>query len=256
MRKPLVLILMAAFITTAASADTTGTCSIRAGRTDEKMSFSSERGDCVAGHNCHHDSDSDMLWNRWTGVTPQDLEHEGAAVDARMKADAGEMRCVGTVHDAAMRGAYTFTPDEGFIKRMEGMGFTDLTPDRLQGYAMLDVNTAYVKEMKDAGVTDMTAQNIMGLKALKVDPDYVKAMAAAGYPELRAQKLTSMKAVGVSPEKVQAIRAMGYSPTQEELIQMSVFKIDAPFVERMKARGFKNLTIAQLVKIKVFKLDE
>jgi hypothetical protein len=251
-----VLVLMLAFSATAALAETSDTCSIRAGRTEGKMSFSSDRGDCIDGHSCHHNSDSDMLWSRWTGVTPQDLEHEGAAVDARMKAESGEMRCVGTVHEAAMRGTYSFTPDESFIKRMEAMGFSDLTPDRLQGYAMLDVTTEYVKEMKDAGVTDMTAQNIMGLRALKVDATYVKAMSAAGYPELRAQKLTGMKAVGVSPEKVQAIRAMGYSPTQEELIQMSVFKIDAPFVERMKARGFKNLTIAQLVKIKVFKLDE
>ena len=74
--------------------------------------------------------------------------------------------------------------------------------------------------------------------------------------ELRSEKLTSMKAVGVSPAKVQAIRAMGYSPSEDELIEMSVFKIDAPFVDRMKARGFENLTISQLVKIKVFKLDE
>jgi hypothetical protein len=96
----------------------------------------------------------------------------------------------------------------------------------------------------------------MGLKALGVDPAYVHGMAAAGYPELKADKLTGMKAVGVSPEKVQAVRAMGYSPSEEELIQLSVFKIDAPFVERMKARGFKNLTIGQLVQIKVFKLDE
>jgi hypothetical protein len=84
----------------------------------------------------------------------------------------------------------------------------------------------------------------------------VRAMAADGYPELGAEKLTSMKAVGVTPEKVKAVRAMGYSPTEEELIQMSVFKIDAPFLERMKARGFKNLSIAQLVQIKVFRLDE
>jgi hypothetical protein len=84
----------------------------------------------------------------------------------------------------------------------------------------------------------------------------VHAMAAAGYPELAAEKLTSMKAVGVTPDKVQAVRAMGYAPTQQELIEMSVFKIDAPFVERMRARGFKNPTIAQLVQIKVFKLDE
>jgi hypothetical protein len=166
------------------------------------------------------------------------------------------MRCVGTVHDAALRGTYSFTPDAAFAKRMESMGFDDQTPEHLQGYAMLDVTTAWVKEMKDAGVSGMTAQNLMGLRALKVDATYVKAMAAAGYPELHAQKLTSMKAVGVTPEKVQAVKTMGFSPTQEELIQMSVFKIDAPFIERMKARGFKNLTIAQLVKIKVFKLDE
>jgi hypothetical protein len=255
MRRILVLGLMLGLGATAAVADTAGSCSIRAGRTEEKMSFSWERGDCSAGHRCGEGS-SDMLWGKWSGITPQDLEHEGMAVDARMKAESGEMRCVGTVHDAAMRGTYSFTPDAAFVKRMEAMGFDDQTPERLQGYAMLDVATTWVKEMKDVGVTEMTAQKLMGLKALKVDAAYVKAMAAAGYPELRANKLTSMKAVGVSPEKVQAIRAMGYSPTQEELIQMSVFKIDAPFVERMRARGFQNLTIAQLVKIKVFKLDE
>jgi hypothetical protein len=197
-----------------------------------------------------------MLWSKWSGVKPTDLEREGAAVDARIKAQSGEMRCVGTVHEAALRGTYSFIPDEDFAKRMEAMGFADMTPERLEGYAMLDITTEWVKEMKDAGVTEMTSQKLMGLQALKVDAAYVKAMAAAGYPELRANQLTSMKAVGVSPEKVQAVRAMGYSPTREELIQMSVFKIDAPFVERMKARGFKDLTIAQLVKIKVFKLDE
>ncbi|HEX3968980.1 MAG TPA: hypothetical protein VHW70_13510 [Edaphobacter sp.] len=239
----------------AAVAETAGSCSIRAGRMDGKMSFGWEGVECAAGHHCH-EGDSDMLWSKWSGVTPQDLEHEGAAVDARMKAEAGEMRCVGTVHEAALRGTYSFTPDGGFAKRMEAMGFDDQTPERLQGYAMLDVTTEWVKEMKDAGVTEMSAQNLMGLRALKVDAGYVKGMAAAGYPELRASQLTSMKAVGVNPEKVQAVKAMGFSPTQQELIQMSVFKIDAPFVERMKARGFKNLTIAQLVKIKVFKLDE
>ncbi len=255
MRKTLLLTAIFALAATAAVAEIADTCSISAGRTDEKMSISWERGDCVAGQHCHQ-GNSDMLWSKWTGVTAQDLEHEGATVDARMKAEAGEMRCVGTVHNAALRGTYSFTPDAAFARRMEAMGFDNQTPDRLQGYAMLDITTEWVKEMKDAGVTEMTASKVMGLKVLKVDPAYVKAMAAAGYPELRANKLTSMKAVGVSPEKVQAVKAMGYSPTQEELIQMCVFKIDAPFIERMKSRGFQNLTIAQLVKIKVFKLDE
>jgi hypothetical protein len=255
MRRILAFGLLVGLGVVTAVADTTGTCSIRAGRTEEKMSFNWQRGECVEERHCH-DGGSDMPWSRWSGVTPADLEREGAAVDARMRAESGEMRCAGTVHEAAIRGTYSFTPDAEFAKRMEAMGFSDQSPERLQGYAMLDVTTAWVKEMKDAGVTGMTAEKLMGLKALKVDPAYVKAMAAAGYPELRANKLTNMKAVGVSPDKVQAVRAMGYSPTEDELIQMSVFKIDAPFVERMKARGFQNLTIAQLIKIKVFKLDE
>jgi hypothetical protein len=256
MSKILSLTLLVVLGATTAIAETQGTCSIRAGRTVEKMTVGWDYGDCNTEHDHCHNGDSDMLWSKWSGVTPQDLEHEGAAIDARMKAESGEMRCVGTVHEAALRGAYSFTPDAAFVQRMEAMGFDNQTPERLQGYAMLDITTAWVKEMKDAGVTGMTSSKIMGLKALKVDPPYIHAMSAAGYPELRADKLTSMKAVGVSPEKVQAIRAMGFSPTPEQLIQMSVFKIDAPFVERMKAHGLQNLTIAQLIKIKVFKLDE
>jgi hypothetical protein len=252
-RELLGMLLLAAAVAT--HAETSGSCSITAGRTDEKLSINWDQGDCVEGGHCHEGS-SDMLWSRWTGIEPHDLQREGAAIDARRLAEPGEMRCVGKVHDGALRGVYSFIPDAQFAKRMEAMGFDGQTPDRLQGYAMLDITIAWVKELKDAHVADMTAQNLAGLKALNVDGAYVRGMVATGYPELRAEKLISMKAVGVSPEKVRAVRAMGYSPTEEELIQMSVFKIDAPFVERMKERGFKDLTIAQLVKIKVFKLDE
>ena len=256
MRKSLALGLALTLTTAALAQSNNDTCSIRAGRTDEKLTINWEHGECTTDH-CHH-GDSDMLWTRWSGITAQDLEREGAAIDARMKADAGEMRCTGTVHDAALRGTWSFTPDPAFIKKMEAMGFDSdaQTPDRLQTYAMLDITTDWVKQMKDAGVAELNAHNIVSLKALKIDPAYVKGMADAGYPELRAQKLTSMKAVGVTPQKVQEIRAMGYTPTQEQLVQMSVFKIDAAFVERVKAHGFQNPTIAQLIKIKIFKLDE
>jgi hypothetical protein len=240
---------------TAAYAETAGNCSIAVARWEGKMEFSWDRGDCGGREHCN-EGNSDMEWVRWTGIAPSDLQHEGAAIDARLTAEPGEMRCVGKVHDGALQGAYSFTPNADFVKKMEAMGFDGQTQDRLQGYTFLDVTTAWVRELKDAHVRDLTTEKLMGLRALRVDAAYVRAMAADGYPELGVDKLTSMKAVGVTPEKVKAVRAMGYSPSEEELIQMSVFKIDAPFVERMKARGFKTLTIAQLVQIKVFKLDE
>jgi hypothetical protein len=261
--RPTMLAILALAITASAApqlhAVTPGHCSIEPSRDDDgrdetRLRFEWKTTDCD-DHHCGS-SNSDMLWSKWTGITPQDLQRDGANVDARMKAESGEMRCVGAIHSSALEGQFSFTPDEQFRKRMEAMGFTNLTIDHMQGYAMLDVTIEWVKGMKDAGVKGMTTENLMGLRALKVDPHYVQAMATAGYPELEADKLTGMKAVGVSPEKVEAVRKLGYSPTEEELIQLSVFKIDAPFVERMKSRGFKNLTIAQLVKIKIFKLDE
>lgn len=241
--------------TAAAVADTSGSCSIRAGRTNSELSFRWSRGDCPAGDRCN-EGDSDMQWGRWSGMIPSDLRRDGAAVDARMKAEAGEIRCVGTVHEAVLQGAYSFTPNAQFAREMEALGFENQTPERLQHYAMLEVTTAWMKEMQDAGVRKMTAENLMGLRALKVDPRYVRGMAAAGYPELTARKLIGLKAMGVSPENVQQLRAMGYSPTEEKLIQMSVLKIDASFVARMKARGFQNLTIRKLIQIRIFKLAD
>jgi hypothetical protein len=98
------------------------------------------------------------------------------------------MRCVGKVHEGALRGTYSFTPDSQFAKRMETLGFDGQTPDRLQGYAMLDVTTEWVKELKEAHVKDLTAERLMGLRALKVDAAYVHAMAAGRLSGVRRRK--------------------------------------------------------------------
>lgn len=235
-------------------AETGGSCSIRNSDRGDRLVFHFERVIC-GGELCG-DSTSDMPWSRWSGISPAELTHPGTKLDARLKADAGEIRCVGIVSGGELHGEPSFTPNPEFTRRMAAMGFEGLTDDRLLTYTFLDVSLDWVKGMQQARVTGMTAEKLIPLSALKVDPAYVRGMAECGYPEREADKLVSMKAVGVSPEKVKAIRAMGFSPTKDELIQMAVFKIDPQFVQRMKARGFEDPTIAQLVKIKIFKLDE
>jgi hypothetical protein len=39
-------------------------------------------------------------------------------------------------------------------------------------------------------------------------------------------------------------------------VQIRIFKITPDFVHRMQERGFKNLTIAKLVQIRIFNLAE
>ena len=71
-----------------------------------------------------------------------------------------------------------------------------------------------------------------------------------------ASQLVALKVQGVNAEEVRQIRALGYQPTYDELIQIRIFRITPDFIRNMEARGLKNLTIAKLVKIRIFKLDE
>jgi hypothetical protein len=215
------------------------------------------RTDCDKGSDgCSDMNNSSIEWIRWTGVSVEMLQKEGTTLTARMSSEPGELTCNGSVHDGVLSGRYQFTPSEAFLKDMASLGFDGITPRKQLGFLMLDVTTAWVKEMKGLSVTELSTNKLMGLRALHVTPEYIRAMSAAGYPERRAGKLTEMKAVGVTPEKVQEAKSLGFTPTEQQLIQMSIFHIDRPFVEKMRARGLNDLTLEKLIKIKIFKVDE
>jgi hypothetical protein len=257
MRTLLTAVLIAGLAAAGQAETLSGLCMISATHDKDTAQVVFRSSDCSEdGKNCSMSQDSGMAWSRWTGITSEALKQEGALLNGRMSGDAGEMHCSGTVHDAVLAGRYEFMPNPAFVQQMASMGFDEITPRKQLGFLMLDISTAWVQQMKDDGVTELTTSKLMGLRALHVDHDYVRGMAAAGYPELRAGKLTEMKAVGVTPEKAQEAKALGLQPTEQELIQMSIFKIDRPFVERMRAKGLTDLTVAKLIKVKIFKLDE
>ena len=77
-----------------------------------------------------------------------------------------------------------------------------------------------------------------------------------GFDLPAADQLIAFRVQGVDAAEVREVRALGYQPTLDELIQMRVFHINPDFIRRMQSRGLKNLTIAKLVQIRIFKLDE
>lgn len=260
MKRLFIATLLAGATLTAHAETISGLCMVSVPRDIDRSAESSElvlhQSNCEQGHGCNSSDNSNVPWGRWTGISANALAQEGAQLDARISADAGELRCTGTVHDAVLGGRYTFTPNTSFQQQMTAMGFEGITAEKLQGFLMLDITLTWVHQMKDAGVTNLTTGHLMGLRALQVTPEYIHAMAEAGYPELGANKLTEMKAVGVTPEKAKEAKALGFQPNEQELIQMSIFKIDRPFIERMRAKGLTNLTVAKLIQVKIFKLDE
>ncbi len=212
-------------------------------------------GDCFGQHQCHSNFSDDSL-SRFTGITLADLEREGANLTATLTAEAGTFTCSGTVRGQELEGTSVFTPDKAFVEKMDRMGYTGLDSEKLMGYAFIGVDSPWVESMKQTGVRGITTDNLLAMRIFKIDPQYVHSFTAMGYEMPDADKLIALKVQGVNGEEVRQIRELGYQPSLDELIQIRIFHITPEFIRSMQDRGLKNLTIAKLVQIKIFKLDE
>lgn len=212
-------------------------------------------GDCDGDHHCNSNFNHDPF-SRLTGITRADLAHDGNPLTATLAAEAGTFTCTGVVHEGVLTGTSLFTPDPAFVDRMEQMGFTGYTTEKLEAYAFLDVRSDWARSLQQAGVKGMEEGNLIALRIFNVDPPYIASMKAVGYPVLEADKLIALRVQRVDPEEVRQIRAMGYQPSLDDLIQIRIFHITPDFIRKMQDRGFKDLTLAKLVQIKIFKLDE
>jgi len=211
--------------------------------------------DCPERQHCGSDFSSDSM-NRFTGLTLTDLSRDGAHLTATLKGDAGTFTYTGVVHDQYLFGDALFTPDETFVDRMAKLGFTGYDSRKLQTYTLLDVATDFVRSLQQADIRGLTTDNLIALRIFRIDPAYAQSFVSMGYQQPDANKLIALKVQGVNSEEVRQIRDLGLKPTLDELIRIRIFHITPEFVHRMQNRGLKDLTIAKLVQIKIFKLDE
>jgi len=230
-------------------------CTISPSEDTGKLSLRVQTGDCEDGRHCGS-SFSNEAMSRFTGIALGDLANEGAHLTATLTAEAGTFTCSGTVHSTALEGESVFTPDPAFVSRMEQMGFTGYDSEKLMAYTFFDVSSAWVKTMQQTGIQGLNIETILSLRIFKADPEYMRSITQLGYPMPNAEQLVGLKIQGVNAEEVREIRALGYQPTLDELIQIRIFKVTPDFIRRMQARGFKNLTIAKLVQIRIFNLAE
>ncbi|HEY2859640.1 MAG TPA: hypothetical protein VGJ21_14570 [Terracidiphilus sp.] len=229
-------------------------CSISVSENEGKFRLRIMDAGCNDDDNCRNFNDDSV--SRLAGITLADLGREGAQITASLSAEAGKFVCAGTVHEDVLRGDATFTPDEGFVGRMRGMGFSGLDSEKLETYTLFDISTAWVDSLKKAGISGLSVDNLIALKIFRVDAAYVSGITSMGYETPDADKLVGLKVQGVNAEEVREIRGLGYKPTLDELVQIRIFHITPDFIKRMQSRGLHDLTISKLVQIKIFKLDE
>ena len=230
-------------------------CEIGISKDPNKFSLHLTDVDCPQDRHCGSNFDTQSM-SRFTGMTAADLDREGTQLTAKLTAEAGTFTCSGTVHNRELYGDALFTPDPAFVDRMAKLGFTGYDSPKLEACALLDVTSEYAHSLQQADIKGITTDNLIALRIFNVDPAYARAFVSMGYEQPDADKLIALKVQGVNADEVRQIRGLGYQPTLDELIQIRIFHITPDFIQRMQDRGFKNLTIAKLVQIRIFNLAE
>jgi len=230
-------------------------CAIGPGEKAGTLRLQISDDDCHGKRSCGNNR-SDVPMSRFTGISLAELGNAGAHLTATLAAEAGTLTCTGTVSGSELNGNAVFTPDAGFVARMQAMGFSGYDSEKLLAYALLNVESEWAQSLQQTGVQELTIDNLIALRVFNVDPAYVHSITALGYPMPTADNLVAMGSQGVNADEVREIRAMGYQPTFDQLIQIRIFKITPDFIHRMQARGFKNLTLDKLVQIRIFKLAD
>jgi hypothetical protein len=84
---------------------------------------------------------------------------------------------------------------------------------------------------------------------------FVREMASLGYTAFKDDDLLVFATTDFAPQTVRDLRALGYQPTQKEIEEVAIFRINAPAIKEFNRLGFTNLTLRELVNLRVGNVD-
>jgi hypothetical protein len=141
------------------------------------------------------------------------------------------------------------TPD--YARSMQQLGFGKPTAQELISLKIFGVTPETVQSMKAAGLAPGKLQDLISYKIFKVTPEFVAGMKAAGFSDIPPSKLVELRVHGITPETARATKQQFPDVTLDQLVQLRVFHIDENFIASAKQHGFNSLTIDKLVKLRI-----
>ena len=195
--------------------------------------------------------------------------------------EAGRLDCSGHGGESRAFGNCGFTPDPGFTQLLvkRGIGrpnrdqafglmavnarretidalaaarYPTPTIDDLMALAALGANGRYIAELARVGYRPPAIHTLIEFKALNIDADYVGGFTRVGYGNIPADELVQLKALDISPDYIAGFDRIGYRHLPvDTLVQLKALGITPQFVQSA-ARSPRQLTVDELVQLKLF----
>lgn len=207
-----------------------------------------------------------------------DIARTGDRVTFNLRRSAGTFAFEGKGTMERAAGFYVFTPDSGFRREIERLGFKDVDDRALFVFAMDDLSIAsirqlqglvadpldtaqlvrlinhgagvrYVQAMTDAGFVKLDSNDYRRARDHGVTPDFVREMATLGV-KVPLAELIKLRDHGVTAAYVREMRAAGHDVAHDELVRAKDHGVSVDFVRRMSALGYQGLPLSDYVRMR------
>ena len=172
--------------------------------------------------------------------------HVARHLDTQLSTSVGEpARTPETVADTTARASY--------IDELAGAGYTNLSLDDLVELKSLGVTADYIRSLAAVGFSHPAVRELVEARSLGVTADYIRGLRAYfGSTAFTLREAGEVRSLGVTPGYASDLAAAGYPNLRvHDLEEAKSLGTDATFVRRAADHGFHNLTLEQLVRLKV-----
>lgn len=147
------------------------------------------------------------------------------------------------------KGDFTLTRDAGTIlfngkfDGDEGLGRFKLKP-----------NKAYVDLLQKEGLEPIEIHELLDLLLTDVQKDYLEKLQKYGYTATKVNDLTGLRYFGGNENDMRFWRAQYKDITLSDLVRIKINKLDSLFLSEMRNAGYPTLTLQQLTSFKLQKI--
>jgi hypothetical protein len=138
-----------------------------------------------------------------------------------------------------------------YAQSMSAIGFGKPSADELVSLKIFGVTPELLKELKASGIESTNFHDLISYRIFKVTPEFVAGMKEAGFSSIPPAKLVALRVQGVTPEYARTIKQQFPDVTLDQLVQIRIFHIDDAFIAAAKSHGFDHLSIDKLVKLRI-----
>jgi hypothetical protein len=199
----------------------------------------------------HFSSSSTLPLDQLRGLSRGQMDSAGTNVKFEIVRDAGTFACEGYFKNGNGSGAFTFTPNQGFISGMQSLGYDGLSKEKVFAMALHDVTLSYARDLRGLGLDRVSSDQLIAMRIHRVAIEYVKAMKSLGYGELSPDNLVAMRIHDVSAEFAGELKTLGFNCSIDQMVAMRIHGVTPQFAKEMKALGYDSISPDQMVAMRI-----